>query len=290
MSELQSYKEAHSYICQQLTSLYELSEAVAIADLALQSILSVSKLEVLMGRASDLSVDQQNSVRSIALRLKNGEPIQYILGETEFFGHLFKVGAGVLIPRPETEELVDWICTSHRQFSGKLLDIGCGSGCIAVSLASAFSNANVTAVDVSDFALRYTAQNADLNNVTINILQEDILNPSPVLSNERFDIIVSNPPYVLASEKQLMHKNVLDNEPHLALFVDDTDSLLFYNVISDLAKSHLNLGGWLYFEINEQKGNETVEMLNNKGFVNIELRKDLNGKDRMVAAELLSVL
>lgn len=287
MNELQSYKEAHRFICQQLTSIYEQSEAIAIADLALQAILSVSKLDVLMGRVNYLSVNQQNSVRDVALRLKNGEPIQYILGETEFFGHPFKVGAGVLIPRPETEELVDWISASHRQFSGKLLDIGCGSGCIAVSLALTFSNANVTAIDVSDVALWYTAQNADLNNVTVNVVKADILNSISVLIDERFDIIVSNPPYVLASEKQLMHKNVLDNEPHLALFVDDTDSLLFYNAIADFAKSHLNLGGWLYFEINEQKGTEMIKMLNNKGFVNVELRKDLNGKDRMVAAQLL---
>lgn len=211
-------------------------------------------------------------------------PIQYIIGTTEFFGLPFYVDQHVLIPRPETEELVNWIVSTTLNDQIKILDIGTGSGCISISLAKNLPNTEVWALDVSKDALEIAKKNATLNNVTIQFINENVLTLKAL--PQEFDIIVSNPPYVRELEKQEINNNVLENEPHLALFVDNNNPLLFYDKIADLAKNSLTKCGELYFEINQYLGKETVELLKNKGFKNIELKKDIFGNDRMIKAIL----
>lgn len=217
-------------------------------------------------------------------RLQNYEPIQYVLGETEFYGLKFKVNKSVLIPRPETEELVDWIVKDHKNKAFKILDIGTGSGCIPIALAKHLPQASVFALDVSKEALQLAKQNADANKATVNYIEADILtiNPKKFFAEYgKFDIIVSNPPYVRSSEKVLMKENVVNYEPHLALFVEDDDPLIFYKQIVAVSEQLLKPEGTLYFEINEGLGAETVKVME-PDFNNIELRKDMLGKDRMI--------
>lgn len=232
------------------------------------------------------------------IKLKNHEPIQYILGKTEFFGFPFIVDKNTLIPRPETEELVAWIIDEIRILNDKsfskisILDIGTGTGCIPISLSKNINYTSVFAIDISEKALEIAIKNAELNQVSISFFEMDILKTSNLnlLSKDKteinFDIIVSNPPYVRELEKSAMSKNVLENEPHEALFVSDKNPLIFYEKIADLALQHLSENGFLFFEINQYLGNQTVEMLLNKGFKNIELRKDIFGNDRMIKASI----
>ena len=224
-------------------------------------------------------------------RLNNHEPIQYIIGKTEFYSLLFKVNEAVLIPRPETEELVDWIISKFRIQNSelKILDIGTGSGCIAISLAKNLPNAKVFALDVSKEALNVAKANAWQNDVEVEFIEADILNWKQEAGNMNLDfkdlnldIIVSNPPYVRASEKEQMKPNVLAHEPDLALFVKDEDSLLFYRNITQFASQFLNTKGQLFFEINEYLGNDMFKLLNDKGFIDIELKQDIFAKDRMI--------
>jgi release factor glutamine methyltransferase len=231
---------------------------------------------------------------SVLSELKKEKPIQYILGETEFYGLPFLVNENTLIPRPETEELVEWIIksTKYEIQSTKLriLDIGTGSGCIAISLAKNFPNAEVSAIDVSEKALATAKKNAEINKVEVDFINVDILKINDLVelptSNfqlpTQFDIIVSNPPYVRNLEKAEIKSNVLEYEPHLALFVEDTDALLFYRKIAQLAQQNLSENGKLFFEINQYLGKETVELLEDLGFKNIELKKDIYGNDRMI--------
>ncbi len=239
---------------------------------------------------SDAAIEKWNSILT---ELKLEKPIQYITGEAWFYGLQFEVNENTLIPRPETEELVEWILNSpitQHQTPITILDIGTGSGCIPISLKSNVPQANVSAIDVSEQALEVAKRNAALNKVTINFIQANILEvqdlsklPSSMSHHPSFyNIIVSNPPYVRNLEKQEIKKNVLDYEPHLALFVEDTDVLLFYRKIAQLALKNLTPNGLLFFEINQYLGKETVELLQNLGFKNIELKKDIYGNDRMV--------
>jgi len=206
------------------------------------------------------------------------------LGKTSFYGLEFEVNSNVLIPRPETEELVDWIIRSTKyEVRGtklKVLDIGTGSGCIAISLAKNIPNAEVFAIDVSEKALATAQKNAESNQVNVTFLEKNILEIYDL--EQHFDIIVSNPPYVRELEKQEIKKNVLDNEPHLALFVDDNDALIFYRKIAELAMKNLSPNGQLFFEINQYLGKEMIDLLEKMGFKNVELRKDIYGNDRMV--------
>jgi len=215
-------------------------------------------------------------------------PIQYILGTTQFYGLEFNVNENVLIPRPETEELVEWIISSAvnmLKFTNlKILDIGTGSGCIAISLAKNISDAQVFAIDISEKALATAKENADLNEVAVAFIQKNILETNDL--EQQFDIIVSNPPYVRNLEKAEIKSNVLANEPHLALFVEDNDALIFYRKIAELATKNLSLEGKLFFEINQYLGKETVELLEKMHFKNIELRKDIYGNDRMIACNI----
>jgi release factor glutamine methyltransferase len=244
-------------------------------DLALRSDLNFTDAEILVWK-------------TLVEQLKVEIPIQYLLGKTSFFGLDFEVNSSVLIPRPETEELVEWIleCQKSKIETGKLriLDIGTGSGCIAISLAKNIFNAQVVAIDVSEKALATAANNAETNKVDVTFITQNILHTDDL--GQQFDIIVSNPPYVRNLEKQEIKKNVLDNEPHLALFVEDSDALIFYRKIAELAQKNLVSNGQLFFEINQYLGNETLTLLAEMGFKNIELRKDIYGNDRMLRATI----
>ncbi len=224
--------------------------------------------------------------------LKKNKPIQYILGNADFYGFKFKVNEHVLIPRPETEELVDLIIKESQETRDRsqdiglitILDIGTGSGCIPIVLKKKIPSANVYSIDISEKAIETAKENARANEADITFIQHDILSPGNVFSSTpiKFDIIVSNPPYVRESEKEHMHKNVLEHEPHLALFVKDEDPLIFYKAIADLAIKQLNPEGMMYFEINEFLAEETKIMLEEKGFRNIQIIKDINNKNRIL--------
>jgi release factor glutamine methyltransferase len=229
----------------------------------------------------EIQEDSYQNILNIIRDLKSYKPIQYIIGKTTFYNLSFNITPDVLIPRPETEELVDWIIKENPKKYKKILDIGTGSGCIAISLAKNLPGNIVYASDISNDALTVTKNNSKLNNVHIQIIQLDVLNSDNQL-NEKFDIIVSNPPYVTEKEKKLMHKNVLDFEPELALFVPDNNPLLFYRAIIDFGMNHLNPEGKIYFEVNESYGKETALLLEERNFQDISLKKDINGKDRML--------
>lgn len=234
---------------------------------------------------SDTEVEKWNAILS---ELQQEKPIQYITGEAWFYGLRFEVNENTLIPRPETEELVEWIIESQKSKvkSQKfdILDIGTGTGCIPISLKANLPQANVSAIDVSEKALEVAKRNAASNKLEINFILTNILEAKDL--NQYFDVIVSNPPYVRNLEKQEIKKNVLDYEPHLALFVEDTDALLFYRKIAQLALKNLSPNGLLFFEINQYLGKETVELLENLGFKNIELKKDIYGNDRMIKCSI----
>ena len=235
---------------------------------------------------SDAAIEKWNA---ILVDLQQEKPIQYITGEAWFYGLQFEVNENTLIPRPETEELVEFILKETSNFqlpasSLNILDIGTGTGCIPISLKANLPQANVSAIDVSEQALEVAKRNAISNKVEINFIQTNILEVEDL--NQHFDIIVSNPPYVRNLEKEEIKKNVLDYEPHLALFVEDTDALLFYRKIAQLALKKLTPNGLLFFEINQYLGKETVELLENLGFKNIELKKDIYGNDRMIRCSI----
>lgn len=274
---------------QVLRPLYDNPEVNSIKYLAISQVTALSKAQLRAYASSELTKEQVQKLSKILRELKTGKPIQYILGETEFYGLPFKVTPAVLIPRPETEELVEWIINvaKQRNLPETILDIGTGSGCIPITLKTYLPSAKVSAVDISKRALNIAKQNAQLNDVEVDFVQTDILKQSGMaIRNTHYSIIVSNPPYVTESEKSGMHANVLDHEPHLALFVTDNDPLIFYNAIADFAIQNLRENGLLFFEINENLGKETVELLSAKGFKNIQLRQDLRGKDRMIGAEI----
>jgi len=268
----------------ELAELYSPHEAFQFVWLLFEHLHGWSKTDLMLHDHTKLTVSDHIFVQKALERLKNHEPIQYIIGETEFFGMSFIVDNSVLVPRPETEELVEWILHSVDQNKPvKILDIGTGSGCIAISLARNLPQAKVTAWDVSKEALQTATKNAGHNEVELNLEQRNILTTN-FSETDRFDIIVSNPPYVKNSEKEQMHNNVLDYEPHLALFVEDDDALLFYRKITELAAESISSGGMLFFEINRALGEATKELVESYGFKNAELRKDLSGNHRMVKA------
>jgi len=267
----------------ELQGLYPETEIRNFSYLIIEKITKFSKTEIVVNKNTLFSDEQSQFVENFILRLKKFEPIQYILGETEFYDLPFKVNESVLIPRPETEELVDWIKTENTDNETKsILDIGTGSGCIAISLKHIFPKVDVSAYDISEKALETAKINAKLNNVNIRFSIVDMLNP--ISTNEKWDIIVSNPPYVPEKEKLEIQPNVLNHEPHLALFVPDNDPLLFYRQIALFAKKQLSNKGKLYFEIHRDTAKDAVKLLSEMGFVNTELRKDISGNDRMIRA------
>lgn len=218
---------------------------------------------------------------SVIIALEAHEPIQYILGRTEFYGLPFMVDDRALIPRPETEELVRWVIDEVGNGEVKILDIGTGSGCISVALKKHLPHAGVYALDSSSAALDLAAENARFNRVSLHLFLHDVLDRDS-LNFMRFDVMVSNPPYIVESEKSKMDPNVVDHEPNIALFVPDEDPLLFYRRIVDLAEGHLIRGGRLFFEVDERYGLEVSSLLQDRGFKQVELRQDLSGRDRMV--------
>lgn len=249
----------------------------------LEALFNVSRMAVMVDKPLKLTPAGQERLEEVIMRLRKQEPIQYILEEASFFGRMFQVSPAVLIPRPETEELVQLILNRRVNNRGlKILDIGTGSGCIAISLALELPGAKVTAVDVSEEALRIARLNAKSLGAAVKFVNADILRDQPDLPHP--DIIVSNPPYIRAVEAGKMAGNVLEWEPHLALFVEDHDPLLFYRKIAALAVNILKAGGYLYFEINEAFGAEVVRLLEDQGFSSVALHKDMQGKDRMVSA------
>jgi release factor glutamine methyltransferase len=273
---------------QELQPLYPIEEAESICRWAAEHVCQQKWFNLLRNKEDELIESQSQQLISILAILKTGQPIQYVLGETEFYGLSFKVNKHVLIPRPETEELVDWILKDIKKLGNpvwNLLDIGTGSGCIPISIKKNSPQLAVTSVDVSSTALNIAQENAAWNQTSIIFIENNILSPDKMLTEQGpWQVIVSNPPYVLELEKERMHQNVLEYEPHLALFVENENPLLFYKAIATFSREQLASGGWLYFEINETKGAETCKMLTDTGFSNIELRKDLRGKDRMVKA------
>ncbi len=280
-------KEYRSLFKSKLETLYPEEEIGSFFYLLTEKFLKLKRVDVALELQRKLTSDETFLFENALQQLEKEVPIQYIIGETEFFGLIFQVNPSVLIPRTETEDLVDWIirdCADDIPEPSKILDIGTGSGCIAISLAKHLPDAEVTAMDISLSALKTAKANATQNDVDVIFLEQDILSLNEFKS--RFDIIVSNPPYVRDSEKQLMHTNVLSYEPHNALFVSDKNPLLFYKKIAEISLKSLNQKGKLYFEINEAFGEEVTAMLEDIGFKNILLNKDLFGKDRMISASI----
>jgi release factor glutamine methyltransferase len=297
-------KNFRTYFTDTLQEIYLKTEIDTFFFLLIEEKLNLQRVDTVM--QPDFLIDDANlsELKIILKRLQKEEPIQYILGNTEFYGLPFKVNKNTLIPRPETEELVEWIIrevtelqsnkvaklvmdatsTMNEEKSISIIDIGTGTGCIPISLAKNLNNVKISAIDVSSEALIVAQQNATLNNVDISFLEMDILETKEL--PQKYNLIVSNPPYVRELEKVEISNNVLENEPHLALFVEDDNPLIFYSKIADLAKIHLKKEGLLFFEINQYLGKETVAMLKHKGFNSIKLKKDLFGNDRMVKAIL----
>tara|TARA_R110001632_G_scaffold116951_2_gene228770 strand:- start:14851 stop:15714 length:864 start_codon:yes stop_codon:yes gene_type:complete len=282
-------KQYKGHFNETLIEIYPQTEIDSFFFLLIEEYLDFQRIDSVLKSSFEIPKEKLLLLESATERLLKEEPLQYIIGKTEFYGLPFLVNENVLIPRPETEELVEWIISETKEKREKrkdvtfsILDIGTGSGCIPISLKKEVPEAFISAIDVSKEVLKTAEKNAILNEVDVIFIQQDILNTLEL--HQQFDLIVSNPPYVRELEKEEINNNVLENEPHLALFVDDNNPLVFYDKIADLAKKHLNKNGLLFFEINQYLGKETVKLLHSKGFENIELKKDLFGNDRMVLA------
>ena len=308
--------ETVAYIRNSLKDIYPPGEAQALVRLIMERVCGLSTHQLLLGKGKELSDTEKFKIKEIVEGLRLYKPIQYLLGIADFYGMEFKVTPDVLIPRPETAELVERIITDYQGQAPRILDIGTGSGCIAISLAKHLPKAEVAAVDISPEALAVAEENARLNQVSVSFLELDILSegyPSfmqgklkfhvrktkvsrkenksftymkPKSHTEETNCIVSNPPYIMNKEKATMEANVLENEPHMALFVPDDDPLLFYRAIARFGQRHLVEGGHLYFEINALCGKETVAMLRQENYTEVELIQDLYGKDRIVKAKI----
>ena len=281
-------KEYRTQFIQELTPIYDAGEAESFFYLILEEKHKLKRIDLALQPDLVFSDDEIVVWNLILKQLKQEIPVQYLLGKTSFYGLEFEVNANVLIPRSETEELVDWILKSQKSKVEsqkiRILDIGTGSGCIAIALAKNLPNATVFAIDVSENALATAKINAENNSVNVTFINQNILETEDL--QQQFDIIVSNPPYVRHLEKEEIKKNVLDNEPHLALFVADNDALVFYKKIAELAQKNLSENGQLYFEINQYLGKETIDLLQKMNFATTELRKDIYGNDRMTKASV----
>ena len=289
-------KQYRNYFNETLKTIYPITEIDSFFFLLLEEYLGFRRVDIVL--KSDFKITQEtlNLLQSATKQLEQEVPLQYIIGKTEFYGLPFVVNKHVLIPRPETEELVAWVVSESSRFKTfntstkqttetkqlKILDIGTGSGCIPISLKKQLPFAKISAIDISEEALSVAKKNAVLNNVDIHFILQDIL--KTVALDQHYDIIISNPPYVRESEKKELKNNVLKNEPHVALFVENDNPLIFYAKIAELAKKYLNKNGLLFFEINQYLGTETIDLVNKKGLKNIQLKKDMFGNDRIVVA------
>ena len=289
-------KQYRNYFNETLKTIYPITEIDSFFFLLLEEYLGFRRVDIVL--KSDFKITQEtlNLLQSATKQLEQEVPLQYIIGKTEFYGLPFVVNKHVLIPRPETEELVAWVVSESSRFKTfntstkqttdkkqlKILDIGTGSGCIPISLKKQLPFAKISAIDISEEALSVAKKNAVLNNVDIHFILQDIL--KTVALDQHYDIIISNPPYVRELEKKELKNNVLKNEPHVALFVENDNPLIFYAKIAELAKKYLNKNGLLFFEINQYLGTETIDLVNKKGLKNIQLKKDMFGNNRIVVA------
>ena len=273
------------YFKDQLCNIYPADEIQSFIWLSFRHYLNISPTDLVLKQDENISESELLKFHFVVKDLKKHKPIQYILGETEFYGLKIKVNPSVLIPRPETEELVDWIIkdASAEKEELNIIDICTGSGCIAIALQKHLPHSKIKAVDISESTLETAKNNAVTNQAEIFFSQENAL--SELKNENKYDIIVSNPPYVTEKEKQFMHENVIKYEPHISLFVEDHDALKFYKSIASWALHHLTEKGKLYFEINESKGNELIALLQYLGYKKIEIRKDLNNKYRMICCQ-----
>jgi release factor glutamine methyltransferase len=273
-------KSSNQYIEKELAGFYPDTEIEGFKRIIFDFVCGWGFTEQVLKKHEIVSPTDFDKIVTIVLRLKYYEPIQYILGETEFYGLKLKVTSSVLSPRPETEELVDWVVRSNLPEKCTILDVGTGSGCIAIAIKSQLKNAKVSGIDISGEAIEIARQNALENGLEVIFSSADIFDLKSVMK-EKYDVIVSNPPYIRESEKVQMHSNVLNHEPEIALFVPDSDPLRFYIAIAGFAKNNLRENGRLFFEINENLGAEMTDLLVNFGFNQIEVKKDINGKNRM---------
>lgn len=279
-----NYSQIKKFFHQQLKEIYIENEIDSLFFIALEYVTSISKIEYILQKEEEISEEKLIELKFILEELTKNKPIQYITKNAYFYGLNFYVNEKVLIPRQETNELVDWVLMSVTHSKPiKILDIGTGSGCIAITLKKNLPLSEVFAIDISNEAIQVAQKNANDNEVEINFLQKNILEINDLKNN--FDIIISNPPYVRELEKLEMASNVLDNEPHLALFVPDNNPLLFYEKITEIALKNLTEDGMLFFEINQYLSEETKKMIENKGFKNVTLRKDLQENYRMILAK-----
>jgi release factor glutamine methyltransferase len=276
------FESVIQYFHQKLDVLYNENEVESFFWVLSENELDKKHLDYMMDPNIRMSESQLLTFIQFSRRLAKFEPVQYMVGKTDFMGFTISVNSSVLIPRPETEELVQWVLKSILDGDTDIIDIGTGSGCIPIAIKSNLPNSRVIGVDIMSNALEVAQQNGELNEVDVEWQLNDALNMPT--QNEKFDVIISNPPYVLNKEKLQMSSNVLDYEPHTALFVEDDDPLLFYKSISDWAIKSLKNNGWLFFEINQKYGQETIEILTRIGFRNIELRNDIYDVPRMIRA------
>ena len=278
---IQTIKDIRLYLAKELEKIYQEQEIRTLANIIIKTVIGITKLHQLYITEQIITRRQAERIIDICKELKTGKPIQYIIGETCFYDCVIRVTSSTLIPRPETEELVDLIIRENKGYQGTIIDFGTGSGCIAVALAANLPGAAVTGIDISDEAIYTARENAQLNNVTVSFVKSDVLS----FDSERVGkagIIVSNPPYVRNSEKQFMNKNVLDFEPHSALFVTDSDPLIYYRAILKLADKILIPGGRLYFEVNEAMGKSMEQLLESSGYTEIQIVADINSKERII--------
>jgi release factor glutamine methyltransferase len=280
-ANLHTIKDIRLFLSQELNELYQEPEISALTNIVIKTLLGVTKLHQIYLNDQKVTPKQAERCTEICKVLKTGKPLQYILGETIFYDCRIMVTSATLIPRQETEELVHHIIKENKDFKGNIIDFGTGSGCIAIALAVNLPGSVITGFDISEEVLEVARKNADLNNVKVAFQKRDILD-FDYTTVSKAGIIISNPPYVRDSEKNLMSKNVLDFEPHQALFVNDTDPLVFYRAILSIAVNVLLKGGHIWFEINEALGNPVVELLASFGYINIGVIKDINGKERII--------
>jgi release factor glutamine methyltransferase len=278
---IQTIKDIRFFLAGELKNNYQEPEISALTNLIIKTVTGISKLHHLYLNNQSVTSEQAEEIIEICKQLQTGKPIQYILGTTSFYDCMIRVNSSTLIPRPETEELVDLIIRENRGYTGDIIDIGTGSGCIAIALAVNLKGSLITGIDISDEAINKARENALVNNVSVLFMQGDIFRFDYKKVN-RAGIIVSNPPYVRNSEKQLMSKNVLDFEPHIALFVADTDPLAYYKSILNLSDKILLPGGRIYFEINEVMGRSMIQLLESFRYTCIEIIADINGKERII--------
>lgn len=280
--------ESRQQLLQNLAGIYDEREAISISDMVLEKITGLKKIDRIIDKNKKLSAPQLELLENYTESLRKHVPVQYILHEAWFCGMKFYVDENVLIPRPETEELVDWllqeitVAKTQSQYAGSILDIGTGSGCIAIALKKKLAAADIDACDISMSALNVAAKNAIINDVKVNFMQTDFLKIEERKKLPLYDFIISNPPYIPSRDKSSMRQNVLDHEPHLALFVENDNPLIFYDAIAEFAKEKLSAGGKIFVELHEELSERASALFFSRGFSFVEVKKDMQGKNRMI--------